>query len=135
MKKIFIEDIGMETQTLFKKDGSIDINPCSFELGQHILSGASIASMKGRMVVEDSGASRFRPFATGTGSRYHLLYRSDFGVIKVTRNDLIFVQRLPKKLGKQLIEELFRQETEAQRAFIMSRETTTVWNNYNPSKA
>ena len=124
----------METQTLFKMDGSIEINPCSFELGQHILSGATIASMKGRMVVEDSGASRFRPFATGTGSRYNLIYHSDFGLIKATRNDLIFAQRLPKKLGKQLIEELFSKETEAQRAFIMSRETTTVWNNLNQCK-
>ena len=128
MKKIFIEDIGMETQTLFKKDGSIDINPCSFELGQHIVAGGmGEASQKGRMVTDESGTSHFTPYAKDSGSRYTLLFRTAHGEVKETRDSVIFQLRFPKKLGKALIESLFREETEEQGAFIKTRRTETQW--------
>ena len=68
---VFIETINMETQTIFHNNGSVNIYPCDFELGQHIIAnGRNIASQKGRMTTDDDGRSHFRPYAKGSGHRY-----------------------------------------------------------------
>ena len=43
-KNVFVESINMETQTVFHNNGSINIYPCDFELGQHIVSGGTVVS-------------------------------------------------------------------------------------------
>jgi len=40
---------------------------------------------------------------------------------------VIFQLRFPKRLGKALIESLFREETDEQAAFIKTRQTETMW--------
>ena len=42
MNNIFINNLQMETQTVFCQNGSINIFPCAFELGQHIVAGGNI---------------------------------------------------------------------------------------------
>ena len=37
-KNVFIENLQMETQTVFNQNGNINIYPCGFEMGQHIVS-------------------------------------------------------------------------------------------------
>ena len=106
--KVFIENLQMETQTVFTENGNINIYPCTFELGQHIVSGGDSASQKGRMVTEHDGTSRFTPYAKDSGSRYTTLFRTAHGEVKETRGSVIFQLRFPKKLGKALIESLFR---------------------------
>ena len=125
--KVFIENLQMETQTVFTENGNINIYPCTFELGQHIVSGGDSASQKGRMVTEHDGTSRFTPYAKDSGSRYTTLFRTAHGEVKETRGSVIFQLRFPKKLGKALIESLFREETDEQAAFIKTRRTETQW--------
>ncbi len=117
----------METQTVFCQNGSINIYPCSFELGQHIVVGGGNANQKGRMVTDESGTSHFHPYAKDSGSRYHTLFTTAHGQVKETQESVIFELRFPKKLGRALIEALHREETEEQQAWIKTRRTETQW--------
>lgn len=117
----------METQTVFTENGNINIYPCGFEQGQHIVSGGGEASQKGRMVTDDDGTSRFTPYAKDSGARYRQLFRTAHGEVKETISDVIFQLRFPKRLGKALIESLFQEETDEQAAFIKTRRTETQW--------
>ena len=117
----------MEAEAVFYVNGDINVTPCDFELGQHIVNGAAIVSQKGRMVTQVNGASHFRPFATGTGSRYKSLFHTPHGEVKETNGQVIFQLRFPKKLGKELIEELLCEESEQMQEFVRTRETETKW--------
>ena len=46
-KNVFVENLQMETQTVFNQNGNINIYPCGFEAGQHIVSDGNCASQKG----------------------------------------------------------------------------------------
>jgi len=125
--KVFIENLQMETQTVFTENGNINIYPCGFEAGQHIVSGGDCASQKGRMVTQDDGTSHFRAYAKDSGSRYNTLFRTAHGEVKETQENVIFQLRFSKRLGKALIESLYHEETEELAAFIKTRQTETQW--------
>ena len=112
---------------MFNQNGNINIYPCGFEMGQHIVSDGNCASQKGRMVTEDDGTSHFRAYAKDSGSRYNTLFRTAHGEVKETRDSVICQLRFPKKLGKALIESLYGEETEEQGAFIKTRRTEIQW--------
>ena len=126
-KNVFIENLQMETQTVFNQNGNINIYPCGFEMGQHIVSDGNCASQKGRMVTEDDGTSHFRAYAKDSGSRYNTLFRTAHGEVKETIGNVIFQLRFSKRIGKSLIEALFREEVDEQAAFIKTRRTETQW--------
>lgn len=126
-KNIFVESINMETQTVFNANGSINIYPCDFELGQHIVSGGNLASQKGRMTTDDDGRSHFHPYAVGTGSRYMRLFDTDHGGLKTSEKNVIVRLVFPKKMGKRAIEQALREETGQIKAYIKSRRTETKW--------
>ena len=126
-QNIFVENINMETQTVFHTSGDINIYPCDFERGQQIVAGGTRASQKGRMITEDDGTSHFKHYRQGSGSRYNRLFPTAHGDIKETTQDVIFTLRFPKKYGKALIEALFSEETEEMKAYIKTRRTTTEW--------
>ena len=128
IKKVFVNNLQMETQTVFTENGNINIYPCTFELGQHIVAGGmSEASQKGRMVTDEDGTSHFTPYAKDSGRRYKTLFRTAHGEVKETLENVIFQLRFPKRLGKALIESLFHEETDEQAAFIKTRQTETMW--------
>jgi len=129
MKKqnIFIQNLQMETQTVFNQNGNIHIYPCGFEAGQHIVSVGDRASQKGRMVTEDDGTSHFRAYAKNSGQRYNTLFQTAHGEVKETQENVIFQLRFPKRMGKALIESLYREETDEQAAFIKTRREETNW--------
>ena len=124
-KNVFIDTIKMETQTVFNENGVINIYPCGFELGQHIVATGSNVSQKGRMVTEDDGTSCFAPYRHGSGSRYTYLHSTARSKVKMSRREVIVVTRLPiafpnwemrrvyddesRKVGRFLRSEGFRQ--------------------------
>ena len=116
-KNVFIDTIQIETQTVFCQNGNINIFPCSFEDNHNIVVNGDRASQKGRMVTEDDGTSHFRPYATDSGSRYNMLFRTSHGEVKETNSDVIFLLRFPKKLGKERVAELLNLEQYAQRDY------------------
>ena len=125
---VFIETINMETQTIFHNNGSVNIYPCDFELGQHIIAnGRNIASQKGRMTTDDDGRSHFRPYAKGSGHRYMRLFDTPHGEMKMTKENIIFTLKFPKRFGKALIEKLLGEELDMMKAYVKSRRTETHW--------
>ena len=125
---VFIENINMETQTIFHNNGSVNIYPCDFELGQHIIAnGRNIASQKGRMTTDDDGRSHFRPYAKGSGHRYMRLFDTPHGEMKMTKENIIFTLKFPKRFGKALIEKLLGEESDMMKAYVKSRRTETHW--------
>ena len=125
---VFIETINMETQTIFHNNGSVNIYPCDFELGQHIIAnGRNIASQKGRMTTDDDGRSHFRPYAKGSGHRYMRLFDTPHGEMKMTKENIIFTLKFPKRFGKALIEKLLGEESDMMKAYVKSRRTETHW--------
>ena len=117
----------METQTVFHNNGSINIYPCDFELGQQIVSGATVVSQKGRMTTDDDGRSKFMPYAHNSGSRYTHLFATAHGEVKESQSGVIFTLRFPKKYGQALIESLFTEETDKMEAYIKTRESNVEW--------
>ena len=117
----------METQTVFHASGDINIYPCDFERGQHIVAGGSRASQKGRMITEDDGTSHFKHYRHNSGSRYTTLFTTANGNIKESESTVIFTLRFPKRMGKALIESLFTEEMGEMEAFIKTRTTKTEW--------
>lgn len=126
-KNIFVETIKMETQTVFHNNGSINIFPCDFELGQHIVRGGRVVSQKGRMTTDDDGRSKFMPYAQNSGSRYTHLFATAHGVVKESQSSVVFTLRFPKKYGQALIESLFKEEADKMKAYIKTRNTATEW--------
>ena len=106
---------------MFHNNGSINIYPCDFELGQHIVSGGTVASQKGRMTTDDDGRSKFMPYAQNSGSRYKHLFSTPHGEVKGTAKSMIFTLRFPKCISKAKMAALLCEETEMMRAFIKAR--------------
>ena len=126
-ENVFVESINMETQTVFYANGSINIYPCDFELGQHIVAGKNIASQRGRMTTDDDGRSHFRPYAVGSGSRYMHLFDTHHGGLKSSPKSVVVRLAFPKKMGKDAIESVLREEMEQIKAYIESRSSETEW--------
>ena len=125
--KVFIDNINIDTQTTYSENGKININRCPYEENPHLVQNGDRVSQKGRMVTEDDGTSCFRPYAQNSGSRYNTLFQTAHGTVKETLNDVIIQLRFPKRLGKALIEAMFKDETEEVAAFIKTRTTETNW--------
>ena len=98
LKNVFIDTVKMETQTVFNENGVINICPCGFELGQHIVTTGNNVSQKGRMVTEDDGTSRFTPYSHGGASRYTHLHSTARSTVKMSRSEVIVETRLPISL-------------------------------------
>lgn len=116
---VFVDTVNIETQTTYSENGKININRCAFEENPHLVPNGDRVSQKGRMVTEDDGTSCFRPYAHDSGSRYNTLFRTAHGTVKETQNDVIVQLRFPKRLGKALIEAMFKDETEEVAGFIL----------------
>jgi len=126
-KKVFIDNIKIETQTMYRQNGIINIYPCIFEENPHMVAHGDRASQKGRMVTQDDGSSCFRPYAQDSGSRYNTLFLTAHGSVKETQHDVIFQLRFPKRIDKGLLEKILHEEQEEQLTFVKTRGSETKW--------
>ena len=118
--QVFIDQIQIETQTVFFENGGIHTTPCSFEDNHNIVRNGDRVSQKGRMVTLDDGSSSFRPYATDSGSRYKTLFQTPHGEVKETKESIIFQFRFPKHLGKILIVSMLHNEQDSILSFLKS---------------
>ena len=98
-KKVFVDKIYMETQTVFSEDGTIAVHPCPFELGQQVLanSGRQVRQ-KGSMVTSYDGTSHFRPYRKDSGRRYVELWGDPYTVLKMSKTRLVLTVNVPLDL-------------------------------------
>ena len=115
---VFVDTVNIDTQTTYSENGKININRCPYEENPHLVLHGDSVSQKGRMVTDDDGTSCFRPYAVDSGSRYNTLFRTAHGIVKETQNDVLFLQRFPKKLGKAYIASTLQQEQAEQQNFF-----------------
>ena len=59
-KKIFIENVYMDTQTAYMANGDINIYPCAWEADKAPVTADGTASFKGRICVEEDGRATSR---------------------------------------------------------------------------
>ena len=119
-KNVFIDTVKMETQTVFNENGVINICPCGFELGQHIVATGNTASQKGRMVTEDDGTSCFSPYRHGSGSRYTYLHSTARSTVKMSQREVIVVTRLPIALPNWEMRRVYDEESSKVGRFLRS---------------
>ena len=130
MKKnqnVFIDQIKLETQTVFFQNGGIHTSPCAFEENPNLIPNGDRVSQKGRMVTLDDGTSSFRPYASDSGSRYRTLFLTPHGEVKETKDKIIFQLRFHKRLGKAAIMAMLRDEQQEQLTFIKKRRSKIIW--------
>ena len=125
--QVFVDEIHMETQTVFHNNGSINIYPCEFELGQQIVAGGFVASQKGRMTTEADGRSHFRPYAFDSGPRYTPLYDTSQGEGKATKEMVFFHLSFPKRMDKAYFLAALSEEMDQMKAFVRTRQALTQW--------
>ena len=121
-KQVFIDNTRMNTQTVYTENGDINIYPCSFELGQHIVLNGNTASQKGRMITDDSGTSHFMPYAVDSGSRYEDLFATTNGEVKRTKKNVIVKLSLPIAIGPMAIVEALSDQIQEIVSFIWSNQ-------------
>lgn len=101
-KQVFIEHLHMETQTVFHANGDININPCGFELGQHILAGGrESVCQRGSLQTDDDGTSRFRAYKSDKSRVLELLFKTRHGDLKCTKHSIIARLAFPKELAPE----------------------------------
>ena len=125
--QVFVDEIHMETQTVFHNNGNINIYPCEFELGQQIVAGDFVASQKGRMTTEADGRSHFRPYALDSGPRYTPLYNTPHGEVKTTKEKVIFHLAFPKRMDKEYFLAALSEEMNQMKAFVKTRQALLNW--------
>ena len=78
MKKVFIDDVRMDTQTAFMATGNINIYPCAWETEQApITVDGSKRSLRGRITVDQDGETHFVPYKESGAPRYEELYSTE----------------------------------------------------------
>lgn len=111
-KKIFTENINMETHTVYHTDGRVDIYPCDFELGQQIVAGGKMmANQRGSLRTSDDGQSFFRPFREGTGSPFEELKKTPHGVVRRYKKTIVVRFSFSKQIDVEQIMRMFVSES------------------------
>jgi len=103
--------VKMDTQTVFYTNGDVNIYPCEWA-DEQVTRGGSV-STKGRMQIEEDGTSSFHAYRRSNMSRYTVLYQTENGVVKHTREKYIITLTLPIGMRhKAMLEALRRQVLE-----------------------
>ena len=83
---------------------------------------AERVSQKGRMVTEEDGTSRFRPYRAGSGTRYKQLMQTTHGELKSTMENVIVRLVLPKRLTTEEMVRVLLEETDVMAEWMEEKE-------------
>lgn len=129
MKKIFIDDVRMDTQTAFLANGNINIYPCAWEMDKIPVTADGTASFKGRIRVEEDGRTRVVPYNIGSqGPRYATLFETEHCRVMKTQNGKIIEKWTFKpSLTNEEIRTARTLESTKVDGFYASRMAETKW--------
>ena len=141
MKKIFqqqllSQNVQMDGSINFQTNGNINVYPCPWECDKEVTNGERI-HYRGGIEVDPDGRTRVKRYNDGmNGPKYLTLFETAHGRVMITREhskknpnrgcvkvEFTFPKRYPLELTKQL----FREESEAVNAYLMTRKTNTLW--------
>ena len=140
-KQLLLQNVKMETQTMFHANGDINIYPCAWEEKQ-VTSGGK-REPRGRMTIEEDGTSRFKAYRSGTGPKRVLLFSTHHATVEMTRPlyrtdrpgrqrrldmEHVYVTfKFPKNLGLALTKAIYAEEADEVMAYFKTRKEETVW--------
>ena len=140
-KQLLLQNVKMETQTMFHANGDINIYPCGWE-NQQVTSGGK-REPRGRMTIEEDGTSHFKAYRSGTGPKRVHLFSTRHATVEMTRplyvNDRKYPRRrldmehvyvtfkFPKNLGLALTKAIYQEEADEVMAYFKTRKEETVW--------
>lgn len=125
-QQILAGNVKMDTCTSFYANGDMSILPCPWECEKQVTDGGR-RQLKGRMTIEEDGASHFRAYRHNSGSRYVHLFTTANGEVKRTRKNLIVKLELPLGIGKMAIIEALMSQIQEIVNYIRSLKDNTCW--------
>jgi len=140
-KQLLLQNVKMETQTMFHANGDINIYPCGWE-NQQVTSGGK-REPRGRMTIEEDGTSHFKAYRSGTGPKRVHLFSTRHATVEMTRPlyrtdrpgrqrrldmEHVYVTfKFPKNLGLALTKAIYQEEADEVMAYFKTRKEETVW--------
>ena len=134
-KQILIQNVQMDGSVNFQTNGDINVFPCPWESDKVVTNGNRVR-YEGGIEVDADGRTRVKRWNRGSrGPMYETIFETAHAAVKITREksnrgrvkvDFSF----PKKYPLELMKQLFREETLEIAAWLMTRKTNTLWNNY-----
>ena len=134
-KQILQQNVKMDGSINFQANGDINVYPCPWESDKKVTNGERVC-YEGGIEVDADGRTRVKRWNRGSrGPMYETIFESAHAAVKITREksnrgrvkiDFSF----PKKYPLELMKQLFRDETLEIAAWLMTRKTNTLWNNY-----
>lgn len=136
VNNIFIDNVQMDTYTVFKANGDIKIEPCPWEDNKTVTRDDKVHYRAG-VRVEANGRTVVKRYNEGTGPKLELLCDTAHGEAKMTRpakkrryrtREYIYVTfKFPKQYGPRVINECLRREMRNIMDFFRSRKEETIW--------
>ena len=134
-KNLLIQNVQMDGSVNFQTNGDINVYPCPWESDKVVTNGNRVR-YEGGIEVDADGRTRVKRWNRGSrGPMYETLFETAHASVKITREktnrgrvkiDFSF----PKKYPLELMKQLFREEALEIAAWLMTRKTNTLWNNY-----
>jgi hypothetical protein len=139
-KQLLLQNVKMETQTMFHTNGDINMYPCGWE-DKQVTSGGK-REPRGRMTIEENGTSHFKAYRSNTGRRRELLFTTRHAKVEMTRpmydsrfpyrrrlaSEYVYVTfKFPKNLGLALTKAIYQEEADEILAYFKTRKEETIW--------
>ena len=135
-KQLLLQNVQMDGSANFMVNGDINFTPCPWEDDKEVTNGERV-HYRGGIEVDPDGRTRVKRYNDGmNGPKYLTLFETAHGRVMITREhskknpnrgcvkvEFTFPKRYPLELTKQL----FREESEAVNAYLMTRKTNTLW--------
>jgi len=101
-KNVLLQDYKLSTDTTFRANGEIDINPCSWELEKGpITVDAETKFVRGRVMVHPDGHTYFKPFTKGNGNHFEDLLVLPNCIVRKSKHQVLVEYRFSKKLSPE----------------------------------
>jgi len=119
-------DVKKDTVTTYNSNGDIDIKTYSFD--DKKVSDSNM-QFRGRVCVDMDGTAHIKRYNDGNGQTYPVIYSTKNGSVRSTGKSLIIKFKLPVSVGRNIISQLFNEESSQVASWLNSRKEDTTWSN------
>lgn len=92
-----ITEAAMQTETIFREDGSIHTYPSSHELGRCVATGK--LSQRGRCITDENGETHFTPYNEGGVKTSENLHCTAHGIATKTKRSIKIAFKFPNTMS------------------------------------
>lgn len=99
IKILKYKSVSMDTQTIIRENGEIDVIPCPWAEVDDITEDGKSQVVRGSTRVMPDGNTSFRPF-NRTGKQVHYDYKTRYTTVQVCKNVVVVKMKVPRNLCK-----------------------------------